>query len=140
MRRPAFLLFLGALVLAGCGSAEVVTPTAKEVQGTLPSTTTAAVKGDAAAGKQVFTANGCGSCHTFKPAGSTAKVGPDLDKLPDLAKKANQGSLEEFVRESIVNPSAYVESGFQDIMPKTYGQSLSGKQQADLVAFLTAQG
>jgi cytochrome c2 len=126
MRRRAFLLFLGALVLAGCGSAEVVTP--------------AAVKGDAAAGKQVFTANGCGSCHTFKPAGSTAKVGPDLDKLPDLAKKANQGSLEEFVRESIVNPSAYVESGFQDIMPKTYGQSLSGKQQADLVAFLTAQG
>ncbi len=138
MRRPALLLAFGALALAGCGGGRVVAPTGP-VEGPLPTTTAAAVKGNAAAGKQVFTANGCGSCHTYKPASSNGKVGPDLDKLPDLAKKANQGTLEEFVRQSIANPSAYVESGFADVMPKNYGQSLNDKQLADLVAFLTTK-
>ena len=30
-------------------------------------------------GKSLFTANGCGSCHTLKDAGSTGTVGPNLD-------------------------------------------------------------
>ena len=30
-------------------------------------------------GSVVFTDAGCGSCHTFKPAGATGSVGPDLD-------------------------------------------------------------
>jgi mono/diheme cytochrome c family protein len=138
MRRPALLLVLGALVLAGCGGGKVVTPTGP-VEGPLPTTTAATVKGNAAAGKQAFAANGCGGCHTYKPAGASGTQGPDLDKLPELAQKANQGSLDEFVHESIVNPSAYVEKGFQDIMPKNYGQSLNQKQLADLVAFLTTK-
>jgi mono/diheme cytochrome c family protein len=138
MRRPALLLVLGALALAGCGGGKVVTPTGP-VEGPLPTTTAAAAKGNAAAGKQVFTANGCGGCHTYKPAGASGTQGPDLDKLPELAQKANQGSVDEFTRQSIVNPSAYVEQGFPDIMPKNYGQSLDQKQLADLVAFLTTK-
>jgi len=31
-------------------------------------------------GKSLFTANGCGSCHTLQDAGSTGTVGPDLDE------------------------------------------------------------
>jgi len=53
------------------------------------------------AGAAVFKNNGCGACHTFTPAGSTAKVGPDLDKLAAYAKQAKQ-ALDPFVRESIV--------------------------------------
>jgi len=30
-------------------------------------------------GKSLFTANGCGSCHTLKEAGATGAVGPNLD-------------------------------------------------------------
>jgi mono/diheme cytochrome c family protein len=138
MRRPALVLVLGALAVAGCGGGKVVAPTGP-VEGPLPTTTAAAAKGNAAAGKQVFTANGCGGCHTYKPAGASGTQGPDLDKLPELAQKANQGSLDEFTHQSIVNPSAYVEQGFQDIMPKNYGQSLNQKQLADLVAFLTTK-
>src|SRR3954447_12655811 len=37
----------------------------------------AAVK---AAGKKIFNAQGCSGCHTLSDAGSTAQVGPDLDK------------------------------------------------------------
>jgi cytochrome c551/c552 len=39
-------------------------------------------------GATLFKENGCGSCHTFTPARSTGKVGPDLDDLAAAAKKA----------------------------------------------------
>lgn len=137
MRRLLPFLAL-AFVLAGCGSGSVVAPTASTVVGTVASTTTAAapVKGDAKSGEALFTSQGCGGCHTFKPAGTSGNVGPDLDKLAQYAKSANQGSLEQFTAESISNPSAYVEKGYQPTMPD-FGQTLSKQQIADLVAYLT---
>jgi mono/diheme cytochrome c family protein len=89
------------------------------------------------AGKAVFTANGCGTCHAFKPAGSTGTIGPDLDTQPTAdAKKANM-PLAAFLHESIVTPDAYIAPGFpKGVMPGTFGSSLSAKQLADLVAFL----
>jgi mono/diheme cytochrome c family protein len=139
VRRAALIVVVGAL-LAGCGGGEETAPLPETVEGgttqTETGTTTApAAQGDAAAGKQVFAGNGCGSCHTFKPAGSSGTTGPDLDKLPEFAQKAGQ-PLADFVHESIVNPGAYVEEGYPDgVMPK-YDQ-LSDKELADLVAFLT---
>ncbi len=41
---------------------------------------TAASTGDATNGKTVFTANGCGACHTLKDAGAAGMVGPNLDE------------------------------------------------------------
>ena len=74
-------------------------------------------QGATAGGKAVFDANGCGSCHTFQPAGSKGKVGPDLDKLAQYAQAAGK-PLDEFIRESIVDPGAYAEKGFpQGVMP-----------------------
>jgi cytochrome c2 len=93
--------------------------------------------GDAAAGKALFNAQGCNACHTFKPAGATAKVGPDLDNLAADAAKANRGSPAEYAAESIRDPNAYVVPGYpQGVMP-TFS-SLSDKQVADLVAFVTS--
>jgi hypothetical protein len=49
-----------------------------------------------------------------------------------------KGKSPEFVRTSIVDPNAVIAPGFQpNVMPQTYGSSLSSKQIADLVAFLT---
>lgn len=91
----------------------------------------AAAAGDAAAGKPLFTAQGCGGCHTFSAAGATGSVGPDLDE-------ALQGKDAEFVRESIVEPNKEITSGYAaNIMPQDFGQKLSQKQLDDLVAFLT---
>ena len=134
--RRAVLIVLFALLLAGCGGEEVISPTG-EVQGQPPPTTTAqtttgttAAKGDAAAGKKVFADNGCASCHTFAPAGASGTVGPDLGE-------ALKGKSPDFIQESIVDPNAEVASGFQPgIMPPTYGTDLTAKQIADLVAFL----
>jgi cytochrome c551/c552 len=136
MRAALVVLALSALLGAGCGGEGVVSPTAKEVAGTLPKQTTTVAKGDAAAGKKLFASNGCGGCHTFKPAASNGKTGPDLDKLAQYAKQANQGPLPQFVQDSIVNPGAYVQPGYQNVMPTSYG-NLPQKQLGDLVAFLT---
>jgi mono/diheme cytochrome c family protein len=134
MRRVAPFLLL-AFVLAGCGGTQTVSPTAETVVGTVAAEKQQA-KGDAKAGATLFTAQGCGGCHVFKPANSQGNVGPDLDKLADYAKTANQGSLEEFTHESIANPSAYIEKGYPNAMPN-FGSTLSDKQIADLVAYLT---
>src|SRR4051794_39544286 len=138
MRRLALLLGV-TFLLAGCGGGQTVSPTAETVVGSVPSSTTrTAAKGDPKAGAVLFKSQGCGGCHTFKPAGTNAKIGPDLDKLPEYAKAAKQ-PLDEFTRESIANPSAYVEKGYQPTMPD-FGQTLSAKQISDLVAYLTQPG
>ena len=134
MRRLALIAVLGALA-AGCGGEDTVSPTAETVEGGQPAPQPQA-KGNATAGKQVFAQSGCGGCHTFKPAGSSGKTGPDLDKLPQYAQAAGK-PLEEFTRESIVNPDAYVEKGFPEgVMPPWSGDE---QQLADLVAFLTTK-
>src|SRR6185312_138288 len=71
-------------------------------------------------GLAVFQANGCSGCHTLASANATGQVGPDLDKLKQLAAQANRGPLQAFIKESIVNPSAYVAPGYPDAMPKAF--------------------
>jgi cytochrome c oxidase subunit 2 len=96
-----------------------------------------AVGGGGSSAKALFDSNGCNGCHTFKPAGATAKVGPDLDKLAEEAQRAGK-PLEEFIRESIVNPNAYVEPGYpKGLMPGTYA-GLPQAQLDALVQFLAA--
>ena len=140
MRVVVAVLVVGsALLLARCGSEETVSPTAKAVEGTVPRQQTTAptlAKGDPAAGKTLFSSQGCTGCHTFGPAGSHATIGPDLDKLPQYAQKANQGTVEQFAATSITDPGAYVESGYQNVMPTSFA-NLPKKQLADLVAFVT---
>ena len=134
----AVLAGVSALLVAGCGSQGVVLPTANGVSGTLPKqpTTPVLAKGDPAAGKKLFASEGCTGCHTYRPAGSHGTIGPDLDKLVQYAKQANQGPLKQFVETSITTPGAYIQPGFPNVMPTTYG-NLPAKQIADLVAFLT---
>jgi cytochrome c551/c552 len=134
MRRLAPLL-AATFVLAGCGSGTTASPTAETVIGSVPTTTQATVaKGDATAGAALFESKGCTGCHTFAPAGSHSNIGPDLDKLADYAKQANQGSVQQFTAQSIKDPGAYIQPGYNISMPN-FG--LSDQQIADLVAYLT---
>jgi cytochrome c2 len=94
-------------------------------------------QGATAGGKEVFDENGCGSCHTFQPAGSNGTVGPDLDNLATFAQTAGK-PVEEFTRESIVDPNAYTEKGFPEgIMPPF--DNLSSEDLDALVEFLTSK-
>jgi mono/diheme cytochrome c family protein len=111
------------------------TPTETTQTQTTPTATSPAAPppppaGNPQAGKAVFDANGCGSCHTFSPAGSNGTVGPDLDN-------ALKGKDAAFIHQSIVDPNAEITPGYSaGIMPQTFGQQLSPKQLDDLVAFL----
>jgi len=91
--------------------------------------------GDLAAGKKAFADNGCGACHTLQAAGSTGTIGPDLDKSKSYASGAGM-PLEDFIRESIVDPNKYVEKGYpKGVMPETFG-SLPKSTIDALVAFI----
>ena len=97
-----------------------------------------ASRASAAAGKRVFAAQNCGSCHTFRPAGTTGKTGPDLDRLPQYAKQAGE-PLGGFVRHSIVEPNAYVQKGYPpNVMPQDFGDKLSDQELDALVRFLVS--
>jgi mono/diheme cytochrome c family protein len=122
---------------AAGGEATTTTTGTATAPPTTPSTPSKpqAPPGNAAAGKALFNAQGCSACHTFKPAGATAKVGPDLDNLASDAAKANRGTPAQYAMESIKDPSAYVVPGYPNgVMPVF--SSLSDKQVGDLVAFL----
>jgi cytochrome c oxidase subunit 2 len=95
--------------------------------------------GVSASAKTFFVDNGCDGCHTFKPAGATGKVGPDLDTLREAAQKAGQ-PLDEFIRQSIVDPNAYVAPGYpKGVMPETFS-SLPKAQLDALVSYLSGGG
>ena len=88
--------------------------------------------GDATSGESIFTTAGCGGCHAFEPAGTDAQVGPALDAID-----AGDASVEDFVREAIVDPNADVAEGYQpDVMPATYESSLTDEQLDALVQYL----
>jgi cytochrome c oxidase subunit 2 len=89
--------------------------------------------------KALFVDNGCDGCHTFKPAGASGTVGPDLDSLQEAAQKAGQ-PLEDFIRQSIVDPNAYVAPGYpKGVMPETF-KSLPKQQLDALVTYLAGGG
>lgn len=90
----------------------------------------------AVSGAAVFKNNSCGSCHTLSAAGTTGKVGPDLDKIATYAAQAKQ-PLAAFIRTSIVSPNAYIQAGYpKNVMPQTFGTALSKQQLDALVQYL----
>jgi cytochrome c oxidase subunit II len=94
--------------------------------------------GGAADGASLFTSEGCGGCHAFEPAGTTAEIGPSLDNLEADAQRAGQ-PLEQYVRDSIQKPNDYVVPGYSEgVMPAFDG--LTDDQLDALVQYLTSGG
>lgn len=83
------------------------------------------------AGAQVFASNGCGACHILAAANSTGVTGPNLDK--QLAPDDNAAAIKTM----IVDPNSEVVPGYPpNVMPQTYGQTLSSAQLNDLIQYL----
>ena len=117
----------------------VTQPTTTAMTTTSATTTTSSSGGNVAAGKTLFTSSGCAACHTFTAAGSNSPVGPNLDTAPatDAAADGNM-SLAAFIRQSIVDPNAYIAKGFTkpSAMPGNFRTTLKSTQIDDLVAFV----
>ena len=108
--------------------------------------TTASGGSAAAAGKAIFTGAGtCGSCHTLAAAGTTGVVGPNLtmrlasDCATARSMKIRGKTVSECIHTAIVNPYAYIPSGYQSgIMPSNFAQRLSSTQIQELVSYLAS--
>ena len=124
MRLSPVLGLCAALLLAACSSGEAGSP------------------GDPARGKQIFLTGGtsgipCATCHTLD--GSTL-VGPSLQGISTRAATRIPGeSAEDYIRQSIENPSAYLVDGYSDQMYKQYASQLTPQDLSDVVAFLMTQ-
>jgi cytochrome c2 len=91
-------------------------------------------------GEQIFTAAGCAGCHKFAPAGSNGTIGPSLDELQSAAADREPGkSAEDYVRESLTDPGAFVVQGFSNSMPAFEGR-LTDEQIQALVEYLLEGG
>lgn len=126
--------------LCGLGHAvmrsEAIVMSAADFEAWVKSNASAVSGGGAAAGKAVFVAQGCGACHAFKAAGATGTVGPGLDSLYKDAQLAGL-SVPDFIRQSIVDPNAYVPPGFpKNVMPGNFGSSVPKSQLDALVNYL----
>jgi mono/diheme cytochrome c family protein len=90
-------------------------------------------------GEQIFTAAGCAGCHTLAKANANGTIGPSLD---DLAQAAGQqeGSPEDYVRESLIDPDAVTAEGFQSGVMPSYEGRLSDQQLQALVEYLLEGG
>jgi mono/diheme cytochrome c family protein len=92
-------------------------------------------------GTAAYTAQGCAGCHG-EPGGA-GLVGPNLGGIATRAGSTVPGlSAEEYIRQSIVQPNAYVvpecPSGpcAPNLMPATYGQTLAPAELDGLVQYL----
>jgi type II secretory pathway pseudopilin PulG len=115
----------------GSASSEAVQPDQPQSGPGDDANATSGGQADAAAGEQVFVDNGCGSCHTLaEQAEANGNIGPNLDEA-----LGNQD--EDFIRTSIIDPSAFVEDGYPDgTMPQTYESQIAPDDLDALVAYL----
>lgn len=100
--------------------------------------------GDVANGERLFnesiigaaSAPGCITCHSLEPG--VVLVGPPQHDVGARAGTRVEGlSAEEYLRQSIVEPNAYIVEGYTaDVMHQTYGEELTNTQINDLVAFM----
>ena len=91
-----------------------------------------------AQGKSLFSSNGCSGCHTLAAAGATGSIGPDLDKQLASDAQAAGMPLPAFIKQSIVDPDAYIAKGFsKGIMPTSFS-SLSPQDIDALVALISS--
>jgi len=79
---------------------------------------------------------GCRVCHSLEPG--AVIIGPSFDGVATAAVTRVPGlTAEEYLRESIVDPDAFVVDGFDPgVMLQNFNESLTNEQIDNLVAFL----
>ena len=108
-------------------------------------------RGDAARGQALFGTLPCVSCHDVTKPWPGGDICPNLGNIATEAARIVRSrdyhgkakSAAEYIRESIVDPNAYIVPGASyrtadgnSVMPKDFGATLTGAQLDDLVAYL----
>jgi cytochrome c oxidase subunit 2 len=93
------------------------------------------------AGRLIFNRYGCVACHSLDDAGATGTVGPELNGIGERAATRVEGmDAEGYIRQSIVEPGAYVVDGFDDgLMPRDFGERMTDAELNAIVNYLLMQ-
>lgn len=93
--------------------------------------------GDPKNGPEIFKSKGCTACHAVASIPeATGAVGPKLDGLAKRAATRKPGmSADDYIKESVESPTAYVVPTFSPVMPSLRA-SMSDKEFKDLISFL----
>jgi mono/diheme cytochrome c family protein len=95
--------------------------------------------------QEILIALGCNACHELDGVeGMVGKVGPDLTHIGTVAaSRKPEMSAEEYLREAILDPNAFVAPecptgpcSTPSIMPPIFGDKLTATQLETLVAYL----
>lgn len=85
-------------------------------------------------GFQLFTVY-CAACHST--VGDAIIVGPSLAGVATRAETRVAGlDAHAYLEQSILDPSAYLNEGFSDLMPKNWGDILNDEELEAVIAFL----
>jgi cytochrome c2 len=116
MMRPALALCAAlALVFVSCQEPPATEPVAR--------------------GRQVYRQQGCERCHRIDASG--ASLGPELTHLATVAASRRPGqSAEDYIKESLDQPGAYIVPGYNDVMPRGLVRGLSAFDAESLVRYL----
>lgn len=88
-----------------------------------------------ARGRQVYRQLNCAQCHQI--SGSGARLGPELTHIAENAAVRRQGmGPEDYIKESLDQPGAYIVPGYNDIMPRGLLRGLSDFDVDSLVRYL----
>jgi len=120
---PLLLLTAAILMILGaCGSSSTDNAAAN------------ASGADLEAGKRIYQAN-CSSCHSTDKG--VVLVGPSLAGLSSRAGSIVSGlDAEAYIQQSILEPEAYLNDGYQNLMPPIYAEQLTQEDLDNLVAYL----
>lgn len=77
----------------------------------------------------------CAACHTTSD--DAVIVGPPLARIATKAENRVPGlDARTYIEQSIVDPGAYINPGYNDLMPKLFGNILTTEELDALVEFL----
>ncbi len=109
------------LLLVACGGEPAAPPTPT-------------LSPEIAAGQRVFVTH-CGACHSA--GADTVIVGPSLAGMATHGGTRVDGlDARAYVYTSIMQPSAYLVEGFEDLMPKDLAKKLTGEELDSVVAYV----
>lgn len=121
------LMFMLMILMVGC---------AAKASGSSLST----IDGDVQRGEAIFRtgtngAPACISCHALTPGGFG--LGPMLVGIGERAAQRVDGlTADDYIRQSILEPSTYIVPGYRNLMYPNYISVLNEQNLADLIAFL----
>lgn len=110
------IAIIAALVLVACAEVPATEPVAR--------------------GRQIYQSLDCGKCHQV--GGQGARLGPDLTRVGTVAGERRPGAGVEYLRQSIVDPGAYIVPGQRDTMPRGMVIGLSPADLDALIAYLSS--